>query len=395
MAHVVHLFSIFAQFAVVAGIAFGVFVVVVSHLRYQEMFKEAAVLERGGPMGLLEKQLSDRIGTAHQESHPFSLMLIKAQQWDQVNHAGAGSALVEFLREKISKSLRRTDAFIDYGPDRFAVIVDVPLTSGPAVVSRINDAIRKEVFRPAGGTPVRIAVSVGISACPEDGHRVQLLRENAEASLATALASAALSQFTSRPPEPPPHQHAQQDLPEDQRSLVDPLTGVLREELLESTLQKYVARYRDSEFPVSVICLDVDYLRRYNEQYGQKTGDMILKQIGIFLQGALREADLIARCDGDQFVVVLCATPQEAFLVAQRLALAIKRLAFQTSGAPLKVAVSGGVAGFPDHGGAGSTLFIAANTALEAAKNRGRSTVVMYHFEMKSAKPVKERKDVF
>ena len=395
MPHAAQLASIFAQFALVALIAFGIFALIVSHLRYQEMFKEAAVLERGGPSGLLEKNIADRIGTATRETQPFSLLLFKAQQWEQVSGAGAGLALMAFLRERISGALRRTDSFIEYGDDSFAAVVDVPLASVPAVISRVTDGIRRDVFRADDGTATRIAISIGVSACPQDSHRVQVLRENAEAALATALARPAAVQYASQPPAPRPHQHAQQDQSEDQMSLVDPLTGVLREEHVMSAVQKYVARFRDGEFPVSVICLDVDYLRRYNDQYGEKTGDMILKQIGLFLQGALREADLIARFEGDQFVVVLCSTPQESFGVAQRLATAIKRMPFQTSGAPLKVSVSGGVAGFPDHGGAGSTLFSAANAALRVSKGRGRSTVVMYHYDMKVEAPKKEKVDVF
>jgi diguanylate cyclase (GGDEF)-like protein len=395
MATIPNLFSIAAQLVLVAAIAFGIFALVISHLRYQELFKSSSVLERSGPTGLLEQKIAGRVGSATRETQPFSLLLFKAQQWDQISHSGSGPALMEFLREKISGALRRTDSFIDYGDDRLAAVVDVPLASVPPVINRINDGIRKEVFRAPDGTATRVAISTGVSACPEDGHRPQLLRENAEATLATALAQPALVQYSVRPPAPPPHLHTEQDLPEDQRGLVDPLTGVLREELLESAVQKYVARYRDGEFPCSVICLDVDYLRRYNEQYGEKIGDAILKQISQHLQVALREADLIGRCDGDQFVIVLCAKPQEAFGVAQRLATAIKRLSFQASGAPLKVAVSGGVAGYPDHGGGGGALFLAATAALRAAKSRGRSTVVMYHFDMKLEAPKKERVDVF
>lgn len=387
--------SIALQLAVVAAIAFGVFVLVISHLRYQEMFKHAAVLERSGPSGLLDQKVAGHIGSATRETEPFSLLLFKAQQGESAPAAGAGPALADFLRTRISGALRRTDSFIDYGEDRFAAVVDVPLASVPAVVQRIHEGIRKDVFRPPDGAASRIAVSVGVASWPEDGQRAQLLRENAEAALATALAGAAPAHYATPPPPPAPHGHTQQDVPEDQRGLVDALTGVLREDLIDSALQKYVARYRDGDFPVSVICLDVDYLQRYNTQYGEKTGDMILRQISKFLQGALREADLIGRCDGDQFVLMLCAKPQEALGVAQRLATAIKRMPFQTSGAPLKVAVSGGVAGFPDHGGTGSALFAMANAALRVAKGRGRSNVVMYHFDMKLEAPKKERVDVF
>lgn len=389
------LLSAVLQFALVASLTFGVFVLVISHLRYQDLFKAAAVLERGGPAGLLEQKIAERAGTATREAPPFSLLILKAQQWDTVNGQGAGPGLAAFLRERIAGVLRRTDSCLDYGPDRFAAVVDVPLASVPAVVNRINEGIRRDVFRAADGTATRITVSIGVAGSPEDGQHPQRLREQAEAALATALAQPAPVHYTTPPPPAAPAMHTAQDLPEDQRGLVDPLTGVLRPDLLDSALQKYVARYRDADFPVSVICLDVDYLQRYNTQYGERIGDMILRQISRHLQGALREADLIARCDGDQFVIMLCATPQEALGVAQRLATAIKRMPFQTTGAPLKVAVSGGVAGYPDHSGTGSSLFAAANAALAAAKARGRSIVLMYHFDMKVAAPRKERVDVF
>lgn len=392
---VAEIITLAIQFAFVAAASFGIFIGVVSHLRYLDMFKESAVLERSGPAGLVEKHIAQRIGAAHEETQPFTLLLIQPQTRDHVLSETDRPALFKFIAEKIAGSLRRTDAFVDYGDDRFAVVADIPFSSAPAVIGRLSEAIRKDVFRPANGTPLRANIAVGVAACPENGHRALILREAAEAALVTALASGTLANYTTQPPAPPAHQHAPQDLPEDQRGLVDPLTGVLRQDLLEPTLQKYVARYRDGEYPVSVITLDVDYLGRYNEQYGQKTGDMILRQISQFLQLSLREPDLIARCDGDQFVIALCATPDEAAGVAQRIALGIKRMTFQTSGAPLKVAVSGGVAGYPGHGSAGDSLYLAATAALATAKSRGRSTVVLYSSEMKIAKPVKEKVDVF
>ena len=213
--------------------------------------------------------------------------------------------------------------------------------------------------------------------------------------VATALAEASPARYASVPPQPAKHTHTQQDLPEDHRDLIDPLTGVLLEKHFDSALQKYVARYRNEDFPVSVICLDVDYLRRYNDQYGTKTGDMILRQISEYLQGALREADLIARIQGDTFVVLLAATPEEAHGVATRLATAIKRMPFQATGAPLKVAVSGGVAGYPDHGGGGRQLHAAAEAALHHAKARGRSLVLSYNATMQVAEKSDERVDKF
>lgn len=390
-----HLASMAGQFLVVAAIAFGIFVAIVSHLRFQELFKEAAVLERSGPAGLLDAQIADRLGTLHGDALSFSILLLKPQQWEQVHAAGAGDQLAKFVRDRVAAVLRRTDALLDFGPDRLAIVVDVPLASVPAVLSRITEGLRRDVFRYGEGNAFRVAVSIGVAASPEDGRTVKVLRENAESALATALAEASAVRYTSSPPMPAKHTHTQEDLPDDHRDLIDPLTGVLRQEHFDPALQKYVARYRNEEFPVSVICLDVDYLRRYNDQYGPKTGDMILRQISEFLQGALREADLIARLDGDTFVILLAARPSEAFGVANRLATAIKRMPFQTSGAPLKVAMSGGVAGYPDHGGSGRPLFIAAESALRHAKARGRSMVLMYTTAMQVDSKSDERVDVF
>lgn len=387
--------SMAGQFLLVAAIAFGIFVAIVSHLRFQELFKESAVLERSGPAGLLDAQIADRLGTLHGDSLAFSILLVKAQQWEQVEAAGAGTQLATFIRERVTAVLRRTDALLDFGPDRWAIVVDVPLASVPAVIARITEGLRRDVFRYGEGQAFRVAVSMGVAASPEDGRTVKVLRECAESALVTALAESATVRYSSSPPMPAKHTHTQEDLPDDHRNLIDPLTGVLRQEHFDPALQKYVARYRSEDFPVSVICLDVDYLRRYNDQYGQKTGDMILRQISEYLQGALREADLIARCDGDEFIVLLAATPQEALGVAHRLATAIKRMPFQTSGAPLKVAVSGGVAGYPDHGGGGRPLYAAASAALKQAKARGRSMVVMYNFSMQTESKADERVDVF
>lgn len=382
------------QFLLVAAVAYGVIVLLSSHLRYQDLFKESALLQRSGPEGLLETQLADRLGTTYRENIPFALLIVRPQDWEELSAGDRGPALIEFVRTRLTAQLRRTDTILPYGPDRLAVVVDVPLASMPAMIERLVEGLRREIYRPAGGAPVRVALHIGVAGNPEDGTRARVLRETAEAALVTARAEASTVHFASTPPPAGPHHHATQDLPEDQRGLVDELTGVLREEHLPGAMQKYVARFRDSEFPVSILCLDVDYLRRYNDQYGRKTGDQILRQIGEYLQRAVREPDLIARCEGDQFVVLLSATPREALVVAQRVATGIKRMAFQATGAPLRVSVSAGVAGFPDHGGGAPQLFLAANAAMKQAKSRGRSTVVLYDSVMNLESNREERVDV-
>jgi diguanylate cyclase (GGDEF)-like protein len=83
---------------------------------------------------------------------------------------------------------------------------------------------------------------------------------------------------------------------------------------------------REAELPFAIVHVDVDHLRRYNDQYGQPRGDRILKALSQFLQARLREDDLIGRLsDGDEFVIALTATAEQALAVGRRLVTSLRR----------------------------------------------------------------------
>jgi diguanylate cyclase (GGDEF)-like protein len=122
---------------------------------------------------------------------------------------------------------------------------------------------------------------------------------------------------------------------------------VLQASRLGPALQKFVAQCRRENRPVSVVCLDVDGLRRYNDQYGRRTGDRLLRAVADLLQRITREEDLIARYEEDQFVLALSATPAQALAEAQRLLNGLRRSTFQIEGYSLRLTASLGVAGAP------------------------------------------------
>ena len=100
----------------------------------------------------------------------------------------------------------------------------------------------------------------------------------------------------------------------------DPLTGVANRRLFEREVARELARARRKEAPLSIIALDLDGFKKYNDEHGHHAGDRLLKHAASSWTATLRAEDLIARLGGDEFVALLPDCPQaEAKRVAQRL----------------------------------------------------------------------------
>ena len=103
-------------------------------------------------------------------------------------------------------------------------------------------------------------------------------------------------------------------------ALTDPLTGLGTRRSLEQELPRELARARRAESSVCVAALDVDHMSAFNMLRGEREGDRLIKETAASWSGALREVDLIARFDGDEFVAVLPGpTLGEAIEVVDRL----------------------------------------------------------------------------
>lgn len=161
----------------------------------------------------------------------------------------------------------------------------------------------------------------------------------------------------------------------------DGLTGISNRRHFEEALQREIARAARSGKPLSLIMLDVDYFKKYNDQYGHVAGDNCLQQIAAALPGSLdRPSDFPARYGGEEFIVLLPETDGDgAFQVAERIRCAIVALDIEHAGNPSGVVtVSLGVctvlidAGAPP---APETLVEQADCQLYQAKRLGRNRV--------------------
>jgi diguanylate cyclase (GGDEF)-like protein len=160
-------------------------------------------------------------------------------------------------------------------------------------------------------------------------------------------------------------------------AMIDGLTALYNRRWLEETLPRYVARYGRPDRSLSVLLLDVDHFKGYNDTYGHAAGDTVLASVAQTVRHNIRPGDFAARYGGEEFVVVLADTPLDgAVKVAERLRHATAHAEIRTrEGNPLPaVTVSIGVACFVE-GMAPESLLAAADAALYDAKREGRNRV--------------------
>jgi diguanylate cyclase (GGDEF)-like protein len=132
---------------------------------------------------------------------------------------------------------------------------------------------------------------------------------------------------------------------------------------------------------VSIIMMDLDHFKSFNDIYGHEVGDRVLRQFAKTVVAAMRETNLAARYGGEEFVVMLPDTgPKACMLVAERIRQAVLRVVVP-SGAerPLpQVTVSVGIAVFPEHGQSFEEILLASDKALYESKHAGRNRVTLY-----------------
>lgn len=163
-------------------------------------------------------------------------------------------------------------------------------------------------------------------------------------------------------------------------SCVDGLTGLSNRRYFDDfTAMQWKLAIRERH-PFSILMVDIDDFKRYNDTYGHLAGDLVLKRVGEALKGCCqRPVDLIARFGGEEFVVSLRAPLEGASTVANRLCRVVEELAIPHRGSSVagRVSISiGGACALPVQGEAYLPLVEAADVALYEAKSGGKNKAV-------------------
>ncbi len=172
-------------------------------------------------------------------------------------------------------------------------------------------------------------------------------------------------------------------------SIIDGLTGVfVRRHFLER-FEEEIRRAIKQNFPLSVLMLDIDHFKRYNDEFGHLVGDATLKEVAQVVRANVRNVDIIARYGGEEFAIVIPETREEgAVEVAERIRSAVARKAFRVYDEETKATVSIGISVSPQDltnpiqdnydPGVLFELLQKADRALYRAKEEGRNRVIVY-----------------
>ena len=163
---------------------------------------------------------------------------------------------------------------------------------------------------------------------------------------------------------------------------VDELTGLGNRRLVNKVLQEEINRARRGATELSIILLDVDYFKNYNDSYGHPAGDAVLKQLAQLMQrAASRAGEVVARYGGEEFILVLPgASASSALRTASRLRELVmeEQIPHRSSGVSDYLTISQGVATvIPDLELEPAVLIQAADAALYRSKDAGRNSITV------------------
>jgi diguanylate cyclase (GGDEF)-like protein/PAS domain S-box-containing protein len=163
------------------------------------------------------------------------------------------------------------------------------------------------------------------------------------------------------------------------QSVRDSLTGLFNRRFMEESLEREMGRAIRGNQPVTLVMLDIDHFKQFNDTFGHQAGDTLLRGLGDFLKQRTRGQDVACRYGGEEFAFILAgATLSAAQKRVELLREELKQLHVQHAGQLLgSITLSFGIAEFPTHASDSEGLLKAADDALYRAKKEGRDRIVV------------------
>ncbi len=159
-------------------------------------------------------------------------------------------------------------------------------------------------------------------------------------------------------------------------AITDALTGLYNHRYLHERLGEEIRHCAEAGQQLSILFCDLDHFKGYNDANGHSAGDRVLREAAHLIEQSVRNVDIAGRYGGEEFVVLLVETGQEAAIaVAERIRERIRGAGFTANGRPLTVSI--GVATYPDDAQRNEELLDKADWAMYLAKRRGRDQVAL------------------
>lgn len=166
-------------------------------------------------------------------------------------------------------------------------------------------------------------------------------------------------------------------------ALIDTLTGLNNRRYLQEYTEKIVAGVRRRGKSIGLIMCDLDYFKQVNDTYGHHTGDLVLKESAKVILQSVREADIVVRFGGEEFLVVLLdISDGESMKIAEKIRSNIEQLKIKLPGGVIEKTISLGVSEFPADTETLWSCIKYSDVALYRAKEEGRNRCVRFTNDM-------------
>lgn len=165
-----------------------------------------------------------------------------------------------------------------------------------------------------------------------------------------------------------------------QLAITDGLTALYNHRYFKEFLIRELDRAHRHKLNISVVMIDIDYFKHYNDAHGHQAGDLLLIEVSRLLKENIRKIDLAARYGGEEFALVLLETNKTAAaVVAEKIKSLIEEYPFKNEESQPngKITISMGVASFPEDADGFDQLVGCADKRLYSAKQRGRNQVII------------------
>lgn len=157
----------------------------------------------------------------------------------------------------------------------------------------------------------------------------------------------------------------------------DGLTELYNHRFFQEQMKLNIDLYQKNKQPFSLILIDIDFFKKFNDNYGHQAGDAVLKEVARTLKSCVRSQDIVCRYGGEEMAIILVNTPnEEAVKVAQKVCDTVANKKFELSPElTVNVTISLGVSTYPLNGSTPSQLIEYSDQCLYAAKENGRNQV--------------------
>lgn len=228
----------------------------------------------------------------------------------------------------------------------------------------------REDIRLRGGIRARFICSYRLVVDQEDLGEIRLMRRNRFGDLEVSQIESLISCLGY------PLRNALMYRKALRSAHTDPLTQVNNRVAMDDCILREWELARRQKTPLSLMLIDIDHFKTFNDRYGHTCGDQVLKSVAWMIRETVRASDMIFRYGGEEFVIVLSNTEiAGAVLLAERIRRAIENMRLTTESQGIRVTASLGVTSL-NPGTSAHDLLVNADRAMYQAKQNGRNRVI-------------------